>query len=329
MTSIDKPQDGRPSWKTRIISETRGEKLRILMNRATASWKVFYRNRFGMVGLAILIGFVAMALFANQIVYLCYLIGGWESPWDPFEVMPDFDGYAHPPSDEHWMGTDGRGWDLFARLIHGARVSLIIGFVAALVSMVLGAGVGILSGYWGGWKDAVLMRVTDVFLVMPWLVLMIVLATVLPGGPSVWKVIFVIGITGWSSTARIVRAQVFSVKERAFVERALAIGASDMHIVRKHVFPNVFPLVFANAVLTIALSILSESTLSFIRLGCPSNKVVTWGNMLDDAIVEGAMLNELYWWVILPGICIVLVVLGFTFIGHALDDIFNPKLRRR
>lgn len=329
MTSLDEPQDGISSWKTKIISDTRSEKIRILMNRAKASWKVFSKNRFGMVGLVILIVFVVMALFANQIVYLCYLIGGWESPWGPFEIMPDFDGYAKPPSDEHWMGTDGRGWDLFSRLIHGARVSLVIGFVAALVSMVLGAGVGILSGYWGGWKDAVLMRVTDVFLVIPWLVLMIVLAAVLPGGPSVWKVIFVIGITGWSSTARIVRAQVFSVKERAFVERAQAIGASDMHIVRKHVFPNVFPLVFANAVLTIALSILSESTLSFIRLGPQSNEVVTWGNMLDDAIQEGAMLNELYWWIIMPGVCIVLVVLGFTFIGHALDDIFNPKLRRR
>jgi peptide/nickel transport system permease protein len=329
MTSIETPWDRTPSWKTRIISETRREKLRILMKRVSASWKVFSKNRFGMVGLVILVVFIVMAILPNQIVYLCHLVGGWESPWDPFEVVPDFDGYAHPPSDDHWLGTDGRGWDLFSRLIHGARVSLIIGFVAALVSMVLGAGVGILSAWWGGWKDAVLMRITDVFLVIPWLVLMIILATVLPGGPSVWKVIFVIGITGWSSTARIVRAQVFSVKERAFVERARAIGAGDMHIVRRHVFPNVFPLVFANAVLTIALSILSESTLSFIRLGPQSNDVVTWGNMLDDAIQEGALLSGFYWWIIMPGLCIVFVVLGFTFVGHALDDIFNPKLRKR
>ncbi len=329
MTPIKTPWDGSPSWKTRIISETRREKLNILTKRASANWKVFSKNRFGMVGLVILIVFVVMAILPYQIVYLCHLIGGWESPWDPFEVAPDFDGYAHPPSDDHWLGTDGRGWDLFSRLIHGARVSLIIGFVAALVSMVLGAGVGILSAWWGGWKDAVLMRITDVFLVIPWLVLMIILVTVLPGGPSVWKVMFVIGITGWSSTARIVRAQVFSVKERAFVERARAVGAGDMHIVRRHVFPNVFPLVFANAVLTIALSILSESTLSFIGLGPQSNAVVTWGNMLEDAIQEGALHLGLYWWIIMPGLCIVFVVLGFTFVGHALDDIFNPKLRRR
>ena len=329
MTSSVRPPGKNHHWKTRILSEPRREKLRILRTRAAVTWKIYSKNRFGMAGLIILFAFVVMALFADQIIYLLHIIGGWESPWGPFEEPPDYDGYPDQPSSQHWLGTDGRDWDLLSRLIYGSRVTLLVGFVASLVSMVLGAGVGILSGYWGGWKDAVLMRATDVFLVIPWLVLMIVMVTVLPGGPSVWKVIFVIGITGWSSTARIVRAQVFSVKERAFVERARAIGASDMHIVRTHVFPNVFPLVFANAILTIALSILSESTLSFISLGPPATKVVTWGNMLEDAIFEGAMLNGLYLWVIMPGVCIVLVVLGFTFMGHALDDIFNPKLRKR
>jgi len=175
----------------------------------------------------------------------------------------------------------------------------------------------------------VLMRVTDVFLVLPWLVLMIVLATLLPGGPSVAKVVFVIGITGWSSTARMVRAQVMSIKSRTFVERAVAVGAGDSHIVRRHIFPNVFPLVFANSVLTVALSILSESTLSFIRLGPDPTKVVTWGNMLEDAMTGHAFLNGLYWWIVVPGLCIVFVVLAFTFVGYALDEVLNPKLRRR
>ena len=142
-------------------------------------------------------------------------------------------------------------------------------------------------------------------------------------------IVIVIGITGWSATARMVRAQVLSIKERAFIERARAVGAGDLHIVYKHIFPNVFPLVFANAILTIALSILSESTLSFIRLGPDANEVVTWGNMLDDASRAGAMVNDLYLWIVMPGVCIVLVVLGFTFVGYALDEIFNPKLRRR
>ena len=173
------------------------------------------------------------------------------------------------------------------------------------------------------------MRITDVFLVLPWLVLMIVFAAVLPGGASVTKVIFVIGITGWSSTARIVRAQVFSLKERSFIERARAIGAGDYYIVRKHIFPNVFPLVFANSILTVALSILSESTLSYIGLGPMPNEVVTWGNMLQDADDGKAILNELYMWIIIPGMCIVFLVLAFTFIGYALDEIYNPKLRKR
>jgi len=310
------------------LSETHIEKLRILKKRTKQTWAIYSKNRFGMAGLYILVGFVLMAVFADQIVYILHLIGGWDFAYGPFDEV-EYVGSPTPASPEHWMGTDQWGFDLLVRTIHGARVSLIIGFVATLVSMLLGAGVGILSGFWGGWKDAVLMRITDVFLVIPWLVLMIVLAVVLPGGPSVWKIVFVIGITGWSSTARIVRAQVFSVKERAFVERARAIGAGDMHIVMKHVFPNVFPLVFANAILTVALSILSESTLSFIGLGPEPVNVVTWGNMLDDAISAGAMINGNYLWIVMPGACIVLVVLGFTFMGHALDDIFNPKLRKR
>lgn len=329
MMSPSKRLEGRkPLWKAIGLSEPQVERFRVMKKKAAEMWDVYSKNRLGMAGLIILTGFIVMAVFADQIMYLFYIIGDWEFAYGPFDVVANR-GSPTPPSPEHWLGTDQWGFDLLARVIHGSRVTLIVGFVATLVSMALGAGVGILSGFWGGWRDAVLMRLTDVFLVVPWLVLMIVLAVVLPGGPSVWKVVFVIGITGWSSTARIIRAQVFSVKERAFVERARAIGAGDMHIVRRHVFPNVFPLVFANAVLTVALSILSESTLSFINLGPESVDVVTWGNMLEDAMSAAAMKNELYMWVILPGACIVLVVLGFTLMGHALDDIFNPKLRKR
>jgi len=310
------------------LSEPRIEKLRIVKKKTVATWRIFKKNKLGMMGLTILMGFVVIAILAGPAMSVLAFIGGWDSAYGPFDRVAPM-GAATPPSSEHWLGTDQWGFDILSRVIYGSRVSLYVGFVATIVSMALGAGVGILSGFWGGWKDAVLMRITDVFLVIPWLVLMIVLAYVLPGGPSISKVVFVIGITGWSSTARIVRAQVLSVKERAFVERARAIGAGDMHIVRRHIFPNVFPLVFANAILTVALSILSESTLSFIGLGPESVKVVTWGNMLEDAISASAMINGYYMWIAVPGIFIVLVVLGFTFIGHALDEIVNPKLRKR
>jgi peptide/nickel transport system permease protein len=311
-----------------MLSGPTREKLGLVRKKTVQTWRVFKTNRLGMIGLIILLGFLLMALFPYQIMWIFSAAGGWESVYGPFDEVATV-GQGLPPTAEHPLGTDFRGNDILSRVIHGTSVSLLVGFVASAVSMGLGSVMGLLSGYWGGWKDEVLMRITDVFLVLPWLVLMIVLAAVLPGGQTVTKVVIVIGITGWSSTARIVRAQVLSIKERAFIERAKAVGASDLHIVRKHVFPNVFPLVFANSILTIALSILSESTLSFIGLGPDATKVVTWGNMLDDASKAGAMVNELYLWIIVPGLCIVFVVLGFTFVGYALDEIFNPKLRRR
>jgi len=322
------PAQAPPGTSRLGLSEPTREKLRLMRKKSSITWHIFISNRLGMLGLIILAIFVAMAVLAGPMMYVFSIIGGWDFAYGPFDQVATV-GSGLPPTPEHWLGTDIRGYDILARVIYGSRVSLEVGLVATVVSMGLGAAVGLLSGYWGGWKDEVLMRITDVFLVIPWLVLMIVLATLLPGGPSISKVVLVIGITGWSSTARIVRAQVLSVKERTFIERARAIGANDYHIVWKHIFPNVFPLVFANSILTVALSILSESTLSFIKLGPDPTQVVTWGNMLQDAVDGYAIHNGLYWWIIVPGLCIVFVVLGFTFIGYALDEIFNPKLRKR
>jgi len=315
---------GKSSW----LSEPTREKLLLTKKKLKEIWGIFRGNKMGMAGLIILLFFVIMAVFAPLIMDVLAWIFGWEHGWAWNEYVSD-DQDGAPPTPEHLLGTDNHGTDILARVLYGTRVSLLVGIVATVVSMGLGAGVGLLSGFWGGVRDEVLMRITDVFLVIPWLALMIVLATLMPGGATVSKVIFVIGITGWSSTARIVRAQVFSVKERAFVERARAIGAGDAYIVRRHIFPNVFPLVFANSILTVALSILSESTLSFIQLGPDSNKVVTWGNILGDADLGLALQQELYLWVIVPGLCIVFLVMGFAFVGYALDEIFNPKLRKR
>ena len=322
--TVDSSRTGKSSW----LSEPTREKLTLSKKKLKEIWVIFKGNKIGMAGLIILLFFAVMAVFAPLIMDLLAVIGGWDHGWDWNEIVTD-DPDGAPPSPDHWLGTDNHGTDILARVVYGTRVSLLVGIVATIVSMGLGAGVGLLSGFWGGVKDEVLMRITDVFLVIPWLALMIVLATLMPGGPTVSKVVFVIGITGWSSTARIVRAQVFSVKERAFVERARAIGAGDTYIVRRHIFPNVFPLVFANSILTVALSILSESTLSFIQLGPDSTKVVTWGNILGDADAGFALQQELYLWVIVPGLCIVFLVMGFAFVGYALDEIFNPKLRKR
>ncbi|MDQ1372269.1 MAG: peptide/nickel transport system permease protein, partial [Candidatus Thermoplasmatota archaeon] len=169
-------------------------------------------------------------------------------------------------------------------------------------------------------------RLNDIALSIPWLVLMIIIAAFM-GSIDLTGIILVIGLTGWSGTARLVRAQVLSLRERQYIERAKAIGSDDMHIITKHILPNAFPLVFANTILTVAGSILAEATLSF--LGLEPQGVVTWGTMLSDAQESGAFTIGLHWWIVAPGLCIVVVVLGFTLLGYALDDVMNPKLRKR
>lgn len=272
----------------------------------------FMATWMGKSGMIIVVFFVLLALYANLFV-----------PYDPNVSV---DSALLPESWEHPFGTDREGRDVFVRTLHGTQASLTIGFVAMAVSMGLGTVVGLASGYWGGWKDEVIMRVNDVFLSIPWLVLMIVIAAIF-NSQSLFSVVLVIGLTGWSTTARIVRAQVLSIKTRQFVERSKAIGGGDWHIIKKHIFPNVVPLIFANAILTIAISILSESTLSFLGLG--PQDVETWGRVLDDAYSEGAALAGPYLFIIMPGVFIVVVVLGFTFIGYAMDEVLNPKLRKR
>jgi peptide/nickel transport system permease protein len=191
--------------------------------------------------------------------------------------------------------------------------------------MLVGSGIGVLAGYRGGFWDRVLMRITDWFLVIPWLALAITLASIF--GQSLFIIVMVIGLTSWASTARLVRSQTLSVRERPFVERARGLGAGNWQLVHRHVLPNLFPVIFANTILTVALSILSETTLSFLGLGDPLR--VSWGAMLELAFEAGAATLGAWWWLGAPGISIVLVVLAFTMCGYAMDEIVNPKLRRR
>lgn len=293
------------------ISPILGDKVALGGKNAGRTADLFLKTWMGRVGMAIILFFLVVALVAQ--FFMPPAIGSSDR--------------RMTPSSEHLFGTDQDGKDVFSRVAHGTAASLTIGFVAMAISMGLGTVVGLASGYWGGWRDEVIMRINDVFLSIPWLVLMIVIAAIW-GSQSLGSVIAVIGLTGWSTTARIVRSQVLSLKERQFVERAKAIGSGDWHIIRRHIFPNTVPLIFANAILTIAISILSESTLSFLGLG-PQN-VETWGRILEDAYNEGvALIPDRSMFIIMPGICIVIVVLGFTFIGYAMDEVLNPKLRRR
>jgi peptide/nickel transport system permease protein len=277
--------------------------------------RVFRKNRMGMAGLLILTFFVLVAVFAPLIANREALDPTCPCTGDPLQ----------PPSLEFPFGTDDLGRSVFALTVWGARVSLLVGFFATLISILIGSLIGIMAGYFGRWPETVLMRVTDWFLVIPFLPLAIVLASLL--GRSLLIIIFVIGVTSWPSTARIVRAQVLSVKTRPYVERARALGASNWHLTTRHILPNVGPIIFANTVLLVAIAILSETTLSFLGLGDPLS--VSWGTILEAAFNAGAASAGNWWWLVPPGVCIVLVVLAFTMCGYALDEILNPRLRRR
>ena len=214
---------------------------------------------------------------------------------------------------------------MFTLTVWGSRPSLIVGFFATIISVAIGAVIGIVAGYFGGKPETILMRLTDWFLVIPFLPLAIVLASIL--GRSLFVIIVVIGITSWPSTARVVRAQSLSVKTRPYVERARALGAGHWHLTSRHILPNVGPLIFANTVLLVAIAILSETTLSFLGLGDPLS--TSWGTTLEQAFGAGAASSGQWWWLVPPGLAIVFVVLAFTLCGFALDEILNPKLRER
>ena len=289
------------------------DKLGLWAKGAGKSTDLFSETWMGRIGIAIIVFFIGVAIYADLFM-----------PYDKYRgdstmILTDW-------SWEHPFGTDQAGRDVLTRTAHGTTASLMVGFVAMAISMGLGTIVGLASGYWGGWRDEVIMRANDVFLSIPWLVLMIVIASVL-NARNLFAVILVIGLTGWSTTARIVRAQVLSVKHLQFVERAKSIGAGDWHIIRKHIFPNVVPLIFANAILTIAIAILSESTLSYLKLG--PQDVETWGRVLEDADAYNVATTGPYAFILMPGLCIVFVVLGFTLVGYAMDEVLNPKLRQR
>ena len=278
------------------------------------SWRIFRRNRSGMLGLVILFVFAFIAVAAPLL-----------ASSQGLEVTQATGGVLEPPSSQYWLGTDDQGRSVLTLLIWGARISLFVGLAATVISMVIGTLIGLVSGYSGGWAGSVLFRLTEWFLVIPFLPLAIVLATVL--GRSLFNIVLVIGVTSWPGTALLIRSQTLSIKERAYIERARVLGAGRWHQMTRHVLPNVMPMVFANTTLTVAIAILAETTLSFLGLGDPTR--VSWGSMLDDAFQVGAMTTGAWWFIVPPGVCVVLVVLAFTLIGQALEEVLNPRLKGR
>ena len=281
---------------------------------AKRTWTSFRSHRSGLFGLGMLTFFLLVAIFAP-------LLADPES----IEVTRATGGVLEPPGGGYLLGTDENGRSIVALLIWGSRISLFVGLLATSIAMVIGTMVGLASGFFEGWPARVLYRLTEWFLVIPFVPLAIVLATVL--GRSLINIVIVIGITGWASTAMLIRSQTLSIRERPYVERARLLGAGRWHQMTRHVLPNLMPMVFANTTLTVALAILAETTLSFLGLGDPTR--VSWGTMLDAAFGVGAMTTGAWWYIVPPGVCVVLVVLAFTLVGQALEEVFNPRLRER
>ena len=287
----------------------------------------YVRRRDGMFGAVILviIGLLALApeLFVGPLQTVVTATGG----------------RLQPPTAGFPLGTDHVGRDVLNLTVHGARVSMVIGLLATVITVVLGSVVGIVSGFVGGRVDGALMRITDFFLVLPTFVLALILTPIIRdlvgSGSSEFLgirmtlivIVVVIGITSWSSTARIIRGQTMSLRERAFVDRARAIGAGPGHIMLKHILPNVMNLIVANAVLVFAGAVLTETTLSFVGLGDPFQP--SWGQLLEAARESGAPGLRAWWDFVPPGACIILVVFAFTLVGAALDDLLNPRRRAR
>jgi peptide/nickel transport system permease protein len=282
------------------------------MDTFTDFWHSFKRQPMGVVGLGMLTVAILVALLAPLL-----------APYDPeAAVKVTLDNIYAPPNAAHWLGTDDAGKDVLTNLIYGSRVSLMVGFFAAFISLIIGGLVGLIAGFYGGQVENLLMRLTDILLVIPDLPLMIILIALL--GRSLSIIIVVLGVLGWTSTARVVRAQTLSVKERKFVQRARAIGAGNMDIIRRHIIPMVFPLMVVNAVITISIAIYNESVLGFLGLGDPTR--LSWGQMLQFAFTRGGMSAGAWWSIVPPGLAIVWVVLALTLLGNGLERVFNPRL---
>jgi peptide/nickel transport system permease protein len=271
-------------------------------------WARFRRNKLAMSGLVMVGGLFLVSLFAP-----------WLAPYDPGFI--DLKAVLMPPDSEHWLGTDPLGRDVLSRIIYGSQVSLKVGFVSVGLATLIGILVGSLAGYYGGWTDLVLMRFVDLMLCFPSFFLILAVIAVLE--PSIWNIMVVIGITSWMGVARLVRAELLSLKEREFVVAARALGASDVRLILRHLLPNALAPVMVSATLGVAGAILTESALSFLGLGVQP-PTPSWGNILT----AGKDNIEIAWWLsVFPGLAILLTVMSYNLLGEGIREAIDPRLK--
>lgn len=272
-------------------------------------------TRTGLIGLVVFSLCVLVAIFAPVL-----------APYDP--VQQHYDGSGKlmkltPPARGHLLGTTLLGRDVLSQIVWGARPALVIGLVTAIATILIGVNIGLVAGYYGGWVDNLLMRLTDIFMGLPFLPFIVVLLSL--SGKRIWTIIFAMAVIMWRSTARVVRAQVLSLRERPFVDAARISGAGSLRIIYSEIAPNILPVAMVNAVFSLAWAIITEASIGFLGFGDP--KVLSWGSIIYQAFASD-MSYKAWWWVIPPGAAIMVLVTAVYFIGRAYEEMINPRLKR-
>ncbi|TVR53466.1 MAG: ABC transporter permease [Spirochaetaceae bacterium] len=279
-------------------------------------WSSLKRDRLAMVGVALLLFFIFVGVFADQL-----------APHGPRDRSYNEDGRIRrleAPSWDHPFGTTDVGRDIFSQVILGTRTALTVGFLAAILVTFVGSVVGIISGYFGGWVDTVIMRVVDFFYGIPFIPFVIVLAAILT--PSMWNIILAVSLLSWRTVARIVRSQVLSIAQRPFIKAARVAGAGHLRIMFRYILPNVIPLVLLEMAFMVNWAIMAEASVAFLGFGDP--RVVSWGQILHINFVSGYS-RIAWWWTGPPGIAIVLLLLSIFFVARSLEAVVDPRLRKR
>lgn len=281
------------------------------------NWAIYKKNILGRIGLFLLGCFILMAIGS----FIPPLI---DPMYRPMSGVDPVISKSTGPSLRHWLGTDFMGRDLFSQLLAGARVAFMVGISSAFMSILLGTVVGMISAYMGKWVDTILMRLADIIMVMPTLLVVLILASLF-GQLNIWSIVLIIALFRWPGVSRVIRAQTLSLKHRPFIESAKVAGASHLRIIFKHIMPNVLPLSFLYMTFRVTAAINIEAALAFLGFGDPGT--VSWGMMLQWGWKTGHMFKAPYW-LLPPGICISLITLSFYMLGRAMDEVLDPRLRK-
>jgi peptide/nickel transport system permease protein len=287
------------------------------MDRFRGGWAIYKQNLLGRIGLSLLVMFALMAI--------CSFIPPLIDPmYQPMTGVDPEITKSVGPSLRHWLGTDFMGRDLLSQLLAGTRVAFLVGVSAAFMSIVLGTAIGMVAGYMGRFVDTLLMRLADMIMVMPTMLVVLMLAALF-GQLTIWTIVLIIALFRWPGVSRVIRAQTLSLKHRPFIEAARVAGASHTRIIFRHIMPNVLPLSFLYMTFRVTSAIIIEAALAFLGFGDPST--VSWGMMLQWVWKTGHMFNAPYW-LLPPGICISLITLAFYMLGRAMDEVLDPRLRK-